>query len=535
MNKKEFLKKLSKRLEILEDKEIEDIISEYEGYIDEKVNRGLSEEEAVKELGNFDEIVNDLLAAYKVKNKDEKENSFERVIENIGEALDKFISTLGEKNGKDILKILIEIIIILFLIWLLKIPFSMIRELGSNIFIDLGTPIGNIFRALWSFIIELSYIIISIIFFVKTLEQRYFKNVSEEIISTTNEEIKNSKKENKPKEEKIKTETIKKEKRDTGFISALSNLCIIILKIIVIMILVGVIFYTLGITIALGFMIYLIIKGVAYFGILILLISMLLGGIFFLELGINFIFNKPNKAFIIFSKLLTIIVLTGIGLTVSAIEIANTEIIYDENYPNIKSITKEIPMEDNLTFYYYDKIIIDNTLKDKIKIEYKYPNFEEIEVLIELDPCRNGYCLDHQVSHFVWNKKFLDHIINNLKDKKIYSYELDIEKIIYVSEKNFNKITENNDIENDSEITTKDLEVININKSDANYNFITIKEMNEDVIDDEEIKTIKLSKALSNNIKPNLTYTFTFKIEDFTNDLEQLLEEGEIINISLKK
>ena len=49
MNKKEFLKKLSKRLEILEDKEIEDIISEYEGYIDEKVNRGLSEEEAVKE------------------------------------------------------------------------------------------------------------------------------------------------------------------------------------------------------------------------------------------------------------------------------------------------------------------------------------------------------------------------------------------------------------------------------------------------------------------------------------------------------
>jgi len=90
-------------------------------------------------------------------------------------------------------------------------------------------------------------------------------------------------------------------------------------------------------------------------------------------------------------------------------------------------------------------------------------------------------------------------------------------------------------VKNDSEITTKDLEVININKSDANYNFITIKEMNEDVIDDEEIKTIKLSKALSNNIKPNLTYTFTFKIEDFTNDLEQLLEEGEIINISLKK
>ena len=69
MNKEEFLKKLRKRLEVLEDSEIEDILSEYEGFIDEKVSKGLTEEQAVKELGNFNEIVDDLLAAYKVKRK----------------------------------------------------------------------------------------------------------------------------------------------------------------------------------------------------------------------------------------------------------------------------------------------------------------------------------------------------------------------------------------------------------------------------------------------------------------------------------
>ena len=61
MNKEEFLTKLRKKLDVLEDKEIEDIISEYEGYIEEKKSRGLTEEEAVKELGDLNEISSDLL------------------------------------------------------------------------------------------------------------------------------------------------------------------------------------------------------------------------------------------------------------------------------------------------------------------------------------------------------------------------------------------------------------------------------------------------------------------------------------------
>ena len=70
MNKQEFLNKLRKKIDILEEREIDDIISEYEGYIEEKVNRGLTEEEAVKELGDVNEIASDLLAAYKIKQKD---------------------------------------------------------------------------------------------------------------------------------------------------------------------------------------------------------------------------------------------------------------------------------------------------------------------------------------------------------------------------------------------------------------------------------------------------------------------------------
>ena len=65
MNKQEFLEKLKKKISMLEQSEIDDIISEYEGFIDEKVSSGMSEKDAVKSLGNIDEIAKDLKHAYK--------------------------------------------------------------------------------------------------------------------------------------------------------------------------------------------------------------------------------------------------------------------------------------------------------------------------------------------------------------------------------------------------------------------------------------------------------------------------------------
>mgnify|MGYP005785866685 FL=1 len=93
MKKQEFLNKLRKKLNVLEDKEIEDIISEYAVYIEEKVNRGLTEEEAVKELGDINEIANDLLQAYKVKPKES--NYLNRFINKVSQMFDYFLNELS--------------------------------------------------------------------------------------------------------------------------------------------------------------------------------------------------------------------------------------------------------------------------------------------------------------------------------------------------------------------------------------------------------------------------------------------------------
>ena len=301
MNKEEFLKKLRKRLEVLEDSEIEDILSEYEGFIDEKVSKGLTEEQAVKELGNFNEIVDDLLAAYKVKRTSGEENIFNKVINKISDAIDLFMESLNNKSGKDIVKVLIEIILILFLICLLKIPFAMIRDLGSSIFFELTFPIGNIFSGIWAFIIEISYIIVAVIFFIKTFEKRYFKDITENIVNKREEKPDSSKSAKIKKEKATKTE-VKKENKTVveptnhSFFYYMNEICIYILKFLVLIFLIGIICYLIGISVALGFMIYLIVNGVHYFGILLLIIALFLGGTLFLELCINFLFNKIGRA-----------------------------------------------------------------------------------------------------------------------------------------------------------------------------------------------------------------------------------------------
>ncbi len=516
MNKEEFLKKLRKRLEVLEDSEIEDILSEYEGFIDEKVSKGLTEEQAVKELGNFNEIVDDLLAAYKVKRTSGEENIFNKVINKISDAIDLFMESLNNKSGKDIVKVLIEIILILFLICLLKIPFAMIRDLGSSIFFELTFPIGNIFSGIWAFIIEISYIIVAVIFFIKTFEKRYFKDITENIVNKREEKPDSSKSAKIKKEKATKTE-IKKENKTVveptnhSFFYYMNEICIYILKFLVLIFLIGIICYLIGISVALGFMIYLIVNGVHYFGILLLIIALFLGGTLFLELCINFLFNKHNKAVLVVSKIISIIIFTGIGLTMSAVEIAETEIIYDRDNLEIKEITKEIPMTDDILIYNYDQVIIDNNLNDKIKIVYKYPDYyNNLDLSIELFHYNKAYYLGTNIHYFRWNKKILNNFINNLKDKKIYANDYHVEKIIYVSEKNYEQIEKNHNKEYDHYIDstfTRTYTITSIVPSkDDETKYITIYPYNREDL----ITTVKLNHKDAEHLTLG-TYEFTFK------------------------
>ena len=66
-NKAWFLKELQSRIAVLEDAEQQDILAEYAQHIDLRVAGGLTEEEAIQDFGDLDQLASEILEAYHVK------------------------------------------------------------------------------------------------------------------------------------------------------------------------------------------------------------------------------------------------------------------------------------------------------------------------------------------------------------------------------------------------------------------------------------------------------------------------------------
>lgn len=66
-NKESFLKELQSRLAVLEEAEQQDILAEYAQHIDLRVAGGLTEEEAIRDFGDIDQLAAEILGAYHVR------------------------------------------------------------------------------------------------------------------------------------------------------------------------------------------------------------------------------------------------------------------------------------------------------------------------------------------------------------------------------------------------------------------------------------------------------------------------------------
>lgn len=76
MTKTEFLNLLEQRLMMLNDNERTDLLSEYEQHIEMKMQSGLSEEEAIADFGDPEELIRELLEAYHLNTEYQKNNQF---------------------------------------------------------------------------------------------------------------------------------------------------------------------------------------------------------------------------------------------------------------------------------------------------------------------------------------------------------------------------------------------------------------------------------------------------------------------------
>lgn len=99
MTKKEFLKELEDRLQMLDEKERKDMIEEYSQHISMRMKSGMKEEEAIDDFGNLDDLISEILEAYHLDPEYEVKNRKRNEKTGITELLPKEI--FGKRTNKD--------------------------------------------------------------------------------------------------------------------------------------------------------------------------------------------------------------------------------------------------------------------------------------------------------------------------------------------------------------------------------------------------------------------------------------------------
>ena len=274
MTKKQFLKQLKEKLQDIENDELEEILNQYSSLIDEKIAMGKSEKEAVKIFGEVDEIAETIIKDYNRKNYKDKDiiSNYSKKLMDYGE---RFFSFLSKKDTSELIKILIEVIVVIFLIGLCHIPISILEGLGKSVFYILSAPLNKIFYIIWKVVLELAYLALAILAFGKFIGMRYL-NV---------EEAKDVKK------YKVHVEVKKVNKEPYSLI----KIGVVFLKFLAILILFGLSIYLMGMGLVLGICFYLLIKGVTYFGLYLVMLSLFLLGTLFFEILFDFVLDHKFR------------------------------------------------------------------------------------------------------------------------------------------------------------------------------------------------------------------------------------------------
>lgn len=459
MTKKKFLSELEKKLSVLNESEIKDIMNEYNDIIDEKVKHGKTEKEAISDFGKIDDLANEILSAYKINpNYNEgSKDEFEASCKKLGEDFDDFIKKGAEKASKAtkkvmeqvrendqeltiefVFELLFKAIIALLLCLVASIPFKIIAELGESVLEMFAIPFHGLFAFLFEFVLGIVFLVFCGFIFVAMFKQYVIPNKKKE------EKKEIDKKGNmKEKEIEKKAKIVKRSEHD-----ALSTLIITIMKVAVIFfILLPIWMMEFGIGICLVFLIVAMIKGILFVGPLFLCAGgiCLLSEISSIIYRMIFTEKKPHFYGIIIGLVFLVI---GTFLTIDLV--MNFDYIREvpSGY-NKKTYTETVEVDSNTIVDY------DYNMKYQTKVDNTMPDYQmKVEVIYYEDIYQTPYLEKendngtYQIAIELDDKKRIDFkfhyqmLIDDLKQNQLHDYRQleDYEVIVTGNEKTLSMI-----------------------------------------------------------------------------------------------
>ena len=434
MNKSKFLKKLEKKLEILNDEELKDIIDEYESIIDEKVKHGKTEEEAINDFGDVSVLAKEILEAYKLNSskvdEDDFFNSLDSTIKKGAKKISDYAKEVADEAEKEditsdmIFEIVIKAIIVLIL---LMIPFSILRALiasfaymalPSNVFGNfvvgvIGFVISIVFLALLIFVI---YLIIKDTTNSGSVEKAIRKKVSNEVEKEVEKELEKEIKEEIRERNQIKAEN------DNSFKSILLT----VLKVVLILHAIPIIFSLFSLYIFLGFAIYLLIKGVSAWGLIMISVAAIMASTFVLGLIFKLVKTNFRPKKIAISPLVTACVIFTIGIFFTIDFIGNIEFVnkapFETHSTNVS--TQSFVIDDNL-----ESILMTNPRNYQIIVDQTVPFNQALVRVTYVDDFLEVRSIDVMFDRVVVSTTekgrvfgLFGRTIEDLKENKVYNY-----------------------------------------------------------------------------------------------------------------
>lgn len=396
MNKNEFLNQLRKKLDVLSQDEIDELIAEYSEHIDNKLHEGKTEEQAVNDFGDLGELSRNILQAYKLNENFTSKPKFDSIL-HMGESTGrKLIHSFEQFYAKislsEVFKFLILVILSFGLVAILKFPFQLFEAI-SLWFMEIifGYSFVEHFDGIWGFVVNAAYYLSSILLIISVVhfgQQRYMQithqsqilrkdsNLHEEASIQENEEIKEVIIEEKQKES-TKQKPVKQRNGLGNFIHQIVNLfylCILwslrllilaVLFPMMIAIIFGLVFW--------GMLVFLVLTNVPIVGFMFTTGMGLIFATCIVIIIFAFTFNIKLKAWRysrIFSIIVVTLILGGFGTIWSVNELSQFEWVNWEE-ANYKEYEYQLSDFDEIKMVNtWAKIELDNALDDQITLRF---------------------------------------------------------------------------------------------------------------------------------------------------------------------
>ena len=331
----------------------------------------------------MDDLINDNITDVESIERKNK-NNINVMVDSFLDFITKTINMFSRMKFTSGFKCVIEMIIIALIMLTLGYLFVGFSESVLSGFYPFEKGI-EVFNGIIKSVLMLIWTIISFIVLVHVFKIRYL-NYYDKLINEEKVDTKNDKK----KEEKSKIKEDKKDRiiirdentRPFAFLSVLSKIIIIFVKVFVFFF--GLFFMFTLLMLAIFFIIslYFSFSNAIFIGSTIATLALLVINVIILMLIIGFIFDKKYNYKILLITFLTSIIVSGIGIGIFALGIKDFKVVDNmDGILNLKSHSEEINYKDNMLItnsdnYYLNssyKYEIDNNMEDgKIKISEVY-------------------------------------------------------------------------------------------------------------------------------------------------------------------